>query len=251
MRKWIPNLLIGLAVIPIAPVHAQSTSGGGMGSLVVVVLILGGIIVASALVLRRFKFARKGTAKAPRVAPAPPAPVATATSDTSKAVPVPSAAEEDAAYEAEQRKRNRLRVILRDTTQSVALIAAKREDKETALAEQADLLNTAKQQHDAAFAEIQATRGLLDFHKRSLQHMGEADTHRKMELQDAIREASLAVIQTDKEQAEREERIRLHQSRIADLKQECDFLSEEEKRLTHEAKQIEQRLEQGHLRHAA
>jgi len=246
--------MVGLAATPVAPVHAQSTSGGGVGTLVLIVLILGSILVASAVILRRFKFVRDAKGKASHVAPVAPAPTSPATDGTSEAVPELTAAEEDAAYEAAQavqRERNRLSVILSDTTQAVALIAEKRAAKQAALSEQADLLNVAKRQHDAAFQEIQATRGLLDFHKHSLQHMGEEELHRKMELQDAIREASLAVIKTDKEQANRAERIRQHQSRIASLKQECDFLSEEEKRLTYEARRIEQHLEQTHPRQAA
>ncbi|MEM6646545.1 MAG: hypothetical protein AAF730_09865, partial [Bacteroidota bacterium] len=135
--------------------------------------------------------------------------------------------------------------------QSVAILAEKREAKNAELSAQANLLHVAKRRHDVAFQEIQATRGLLDFHKRSLSHMGDDDTHRRMELQDAIREASLAVIQTDKAQAEREERIRLYQARISSLRQECDFLDQEQHRLTHESKRIEQRLDQLAPRRAA
>ncbi|GAB5518919.1 MAG: hypothetical protein RhofKO_11700 [Rhodothermales bacterium] len=153
--------------------------------------------------------------------------------------------------EATRRKVDRLSVALSDTQQSLAFLKEKRAARQAEVQDQRELLGIAKRQHDVAFQEIQATRGLLDFHKHSLKHMGDADSHRKMELEDAIREASRAVIKTDKEQAEREERIRTHQARITDLEQECEYLDQEQDRLQTQADQITRQLTHLQPRQAA
>ena len=238
-----------LVSVPYAPVLAQSAEGGVQtGPLVVIAGILLIIIVGSAFVIRRFQFATK--AKSAPVAPEVPAnvvPLEPQEDVTSSDNPSPTFEEEEAA----RRKIDRLSVVLSDTQQSLTVIDEKLKARHAETEEQLGLLDIAKRQHDVAFQEIQATRGLLDFHKNSLKHMGEADSLRRMELENAIREASRAVIKTDKEQAEREERIRTHQSRIADLQRECEYLDQEQDRLQAEAQYLSRQINQLQPRQAA